>query len=197
MSNPLSRQILSDLTTASREARKQNLSICLYSQQLGDFPSVLVDLATNIYALGAGNAREAADIAARFGLNAAAREALRSITRPTRAGAGFVALFRTSLGESIQYLTCTAGSYARWAFTTTAEDMRVRNRLYERLGPARALACLTRRYPAGSIKEELERRRQEMEVAAGEKARDVTELIIEELELEADARAEQGGGEGC
>lgn len=185
MSNPLSRQILSDLTTASREARKQNLSICLYSQQLGDFPAVLVDLATNIYALGAGNAREAADIAARFGFSAAARDALRSITRPTRAGAGFVALFRTSSGESVQYLTCTAGSCARWAFTTTAEDMRVRNRLYELFGPARALACLSRRYPAGSIKEELERRRQEMEVAAGEKARDVLEEIIEELEADA------------
>ena len=147
MLNPLSRQILADLTTASREARKQNLSICLYSQQLGDFPQVLVELATSIYVLGTGTARETDEIARRFGFNEAARYALRNITRPTSAGADLVALFRTSLGTSIQHLTCTAGSFAKWAFTTTAEDMRVRNRLYETLGLSRALECLTRYYP--------------------------------------------------
>lgn len=185
MHNPLSRQILSDLTTASREARKQNLSICLYSQQLKDFPEVLVDLATNIYVLGAGTAREAEEIARRFGLNEAASHALRNITRPTSAGADLVALFRTSLGTSIQHLTCTAGSFAKWAFTTTAEDMRVRNRLYEILGPEAALACLVRSYPGGSVKEEAERRRLAMEESPGQAPRDVLEQIVAELEERA------------
>ncbi len=190
MANPLSRQIISDLTTASREARKQNLSIGLYSQQLSDFPKVLVDLATSVYALGAGNAAEAGEIAERFGLNEAARYALRHITRPTRAGANFVALFRTSLGESIQYLTCTAGSLARWAFTTTAEDMRVRNRLYETMGCAKALACLARAYPEGTVKEELERRRLAMEARLGEAPEDLADTIVAELEESARRMAE-------
>lgn len=51
LDNPLTRQIISDLTTASRESRKQNLSIGLYSQVLNDFPRELVDLATSIYVL--------------------------------------------------------------------------------------------------------------------------------------------------
>ena len=184
MLNPLSRQILADLTTASREARKQNLSICLYSQQLGDFPQVLVELATSIYVLGSGTARETDEIARRFGLNEAARYALRNIMRPSSAGADLVALFRTSLGTSIQHLTCTAGSFAKWAFTTTAEDMRVRNRLYETLGLSRALECLTRYYPGGSIKEEAERRRLAME-NTGSVPEDVVEHIARDLEERA------------
>ena len=185
LNNPLSRQILADLTTASREARKQNLSIGLYSQQLGDFPSVLVDLATSIYVLGSGTAQEARDIAARFGLNQAALHALRHITRPTRAGAGLIALFRTSSGESIHYLTCTVGAYARWAFSTTAEDMRVRSRLYASLGCARALEVLRRAYPDGSIKDELERRREALEARPGEAPVDILEQIVAELEEQA------------
>ncbi|MCR4666518.1 MAG: hypothetical protein K5657_04390 [Desulfovibrio sp.] len=158
MNNPLSRQIISDLTTATRESRKLNLSIGLCSQRLADFPPELVAMATSVYALGAGNAREARDIAERFGYNEAARDALRRITRPRPSGAEFVALYRTALGESIQYLTNSAGSYARWAFSTTAEDMRLRNRLYDILGCRRALDILVAHYPEGSVKEELERR---------------------------------------
>lgn len=181
MNNPLSRQIIADLTTASRESRKQNLSIGLYTQQLSDFPKALVDLATSVYALGAGNAHEAAEIAGRFGFNEAAHLALRRIARPTAAGANFVALYRTSDGESIQYLTNTAGPYARWAFSTTAEDMRVRNFLYERLGCGRALDVLRQRYPSGTIRDELERRKLLMEAHAGEAAEDPVREIAEEL----------------
>ena len=185
LNNPLSRQIISDLTTASRESRKQNLSIGLYSQSLDDFPSVLVDLATSVYALGAGNAREAGEIAKRFGFSRAAGEALRRITRPTSAGADFVALFRTVDGESVQYLTNTAGAYAKWAFSTTAEDMRVRNRLYDELGCEKALGLLRERYPDGTVRDEIERRRQKIAAAGGAESADIAGAIIEELLAES------------
>lgn len=185
LNNPLSRQIISDLTTASRESRKQNLSIGLYSQSLDDFPSVLVDLATSVYALGAGNAREAGEIAERFGFSRAAGEALRRITRPTSAGADFVALFRTVDGESVQYLTNTAGAYAKWAFSTTAEDMRVRNRLYDELGCEKALGLLRERYPDGTVRDEIERRRQKIAAAGGAESADIAGAIIEELLAES------------
>lgn len=181
LNNPLSRQIISDLTTASRESRKQNLSIGLYSQSLDDFPAVLVDLATSVYALGAGNAREAADIAGRFGFSQTARDALRRITRPTGAGAEFIALFRTVDGESVQYLTNTAGAYAKWAFSTTAEDMRVRNSLYDALGCAKALELLHDRYPGGTVRDEIERRRQKIDADGGAESADIAGAIIEEL----------------
>ena len=37
--------------------------------------------------------------------------------------------------------------------------MRLRNRLYDAVGLPRALACLARYYPQGSVKEEIERRK--------------------------------------
>lgn len=185
MSNPLTKQIISDLTTASREARKQNLSIGLYSQALDDFPSAIVDLATNIYVLGAGSAQAAEDIAKRFGLNNAAKNAIRRISKPTRAGANFIALFTTTFGESTQYLTNCAGPLAKWAFSTTAEDMQVRNRLYDILGCKKTLITLTKSYPDGSIKPEIERRQITRETVAGEDAADIVQEIIEELLIEA------------
>ncbi|MBQ7609199.1 MAG: hypothetical protein IJU76_14720 [Desulfovibrionaceae bacterium] len=187
MENPLSRQIISDLATATRESRKRNLSIGLYSQRLTDFPPELVAMATSVYALGASNAGEAEAIAERFGYNTAAYEALRTITRPSAAGAECIALYRTGDGECIQYLTNSAGSYAAWAFSTTAEDMRLRDRLYQALGCERALTLLHTRYPEGSIKEELERRRAEL----GEKGRqweDIEEAVFTELMAYAQAR---------
>jgi intracellular multiplication protein IcmB len=185
--NPLSMQILSDLTTASRESRKQNLSIGLYSQQLSDFPKVLVDLATSVYALGAGNSVEASEIAERFGYNNAARYALGRISRPTAAGANFIVMYRTSEGESILYLTNSAGSYAKWAFSTTAEDMQVRNRLYDFLGCSRTLEILRKMYPGGTIKDEIERRKARLEIISGEKNVDLIEQIVNELMKAAEA----------
>jgi intracellular multiplication protein IcmB len=180
--NPLSKQIISDLTTASRESRKQNLSIGLYSQQLADFPKVLVDLATSVYALGAGNYQEAREISERFGYNNAASYALSKISRPTAAGANFVALFRTSDGESILYLTNCAGAYMKWAFSTTAEDMKVRNKLYKVLGCKKALEVLQSVYPGGSVKDEIERRKAHLEeTLVGEHSTDIEEEIYNEL----------------
>ncbi len=189
MSNPLSRQIIADLTTASREARKQNLSIGLYSQRLDDFPPVLVELATSVYVLGAGSAEETAGVSRRFGFNAAAHAALRRLAKPAREGAGIVGLFRTASGEAIQHLTCTVPPAAAWAFSSTAEDMRLRGRLYERLGCARALACLRRAYPEGTVKEELERRRLRAETGPGGRSVDLEEEILEELTALAERMA--------
>lgn len=181
MSNPLSRQIISDLTTVSRESRKLNLSIGLYSQQLEDFPKVLVSLATSIYALGAGNAQEAREIASRFDFNDAAYNVLRKINRPTKAGANFVAIYRTSEGESIQYLTNSAGGMARWAFSTTAEDMRLRRKLCDAVGLPKALKALHILYPDGTIKTEIERRKISLEHFEGEEIEDIEKSIYEEI----------------
>ena len=190
MNNPLSKQIISDLTTASRESRKLNLSIGLYSQRLSDFPSEIVAMATSIYALGAGNESEAAEISERFGLNQAAYEALRQITRPGPKGANFIALYRTDQGECLQILTNSAGSIARWAFSTTAEDMRLRNALYDRLGCRKALALLQKYYPAGSVKPELERRKAKLGDNYDSWQMDDLELkLLEELLAKADDMA--------
>ena len=46
-----------------------------------------------------------------------------------------------------------------WAFSTTTEDVSIRNNLYRRMEPSEALRRLAARFPGGSAKAEVERRR--------------------------------------
>ncbi|MBQ7456211.1 MAG: hypothetical protein IJS54_01165 [Desulfovibrio sp.] len=192
MHNPLSRQIIADLATATRESRKLNLSIGLYSQRLSDFPPELVAMATSIYVLGSANAKEAEEIRERFGFTDEAVKALRAITRPNADGATCVALYKTVEGECVQSVTNSAGSLALWAFSTTAEDMRVRDRLYQRLGCGETLLLLHTHYPKGTIKEEIERRKAVMVENALQEAEDIEETIFQEL-LQSALRKQKSG----
>ena len=55
-----------------------------------------------------------------------------------------------------QLLTNTLGPIELWSFSTTAEDARVRDELYRRLGPANARKLLGAQYPGGSISSEVD-----------------------------------------
>ena len=70
-----------------------------------------------------------------------------------------MAVFQTGSGRSQLVLTLTIGGQPLWAFSTTAEDVAIRNNLYKRLGPSEALRRLAARFPGGSAKSEVERRR--------------------------------------
>ena len=66
-------------------------------------------------------------------------------------------------GMSQLVLSLTIGGQSLWAFSTTTEDVTIRNHLYQRLGPSEALRRLARRFPGGSAKAEVERRRRQVE----------------------------------
>ena len=83
--------------------------------------------------------------------------------KPGKAGSNLVALFRTGSGMSQLVLSLTIGGQSLWAFSTTTEDVTIRNHLYQRLGPSEALRRLARRFPGGSAKAEVERRRRQVE----------------------------------
>ena len=135
-----------------------------------------------------GHEAEACEIAERFGLNDAAYAALRQITRPSPRGANFIGLYRTDQGECLQILTNSAGSIARWAFSTTAEDMRLRNALYDRLGCRKALLLLEMYYPDGSVKPELERRKAKLgDMYDSGQMDDLEATLLEELLAKAEA----------
>lgn len=77
-------------------------------------------------------------------------------------------------------MTLTLSPTELWAFSTTAEDVVIRNALYERFGPVEARRRLAARYPGGSAKPEVERRRnQRLDVS--EDAADVVREILQEL----------------
>ena len=142
-----------------REGRKWKVQVALLSQSLDDFDSVMVDFATSIFIMDAGPAQAIAKSAKVFGLSETARAALRNHVHGPRVGGGtFLAQFSTKYGTNTQLLTNTIGPIELWAFSTTAEDTRLRNALYERIGPVNARRVLAYLYPSGSISSLLEQR---------------------------------------
>ena len=158
----VSGQLQADMTTMARESRKWNLSIGLYTQSIEDIPDIIIELATMIVILGAGTDRSIEDMAKRFALNGACRHALSHLGKPGPAGSNLVALFRTGSGMSQLVLSMTIGGQPLWAFSTTTEDVAIRNNLYKRMEPSEALRRLAARFPGGSAKSEVERRRRQV-----------------------------------
>ncbi len=172
-------QLLADMTTMARESRKWNLSIGLYTQSIDDIPKIIIELSSTIVILGAGTDKGIAELSDRFALNGACRHALSHLGKPGPAGSNLVALFRTGAGLSQLVLSMTIGGQALWAFSTTTEDVSIRNSLYRRMEPSEALRRLAARFPGGSAKAEVERRRRQVTDQSG--VDDVLVNVIQEV----------------
>lgn len=142
-----------------REGRKWKVQVALISQSVDDFDSVMIEFATSVYIMDAGPAQAVRRTAEIFGLSDTARVALSTrVHGPREGGATFLAQFATKEGINTQLLTSTIGPIELWAFSTTAEDAKLRNILYRRLGPVRARQLLARLFPSGSAAKLLEER---------------------------------------
>lgn len=142
-----------------REGRKWNVQIALISQSLDDFDPVMVEFATSIFIMDAGPEQAIKRSTEIFGLSDTARVALKTrVHGPREGGSTFLAQFSTKNGMNTQLLTSTLGPIELWAFSTTAEDARLRNQLYQRLGPKEARRVLANLFPSGSVKKLVEER---------------------------------------
>ncbi len=142
-----------------REGRKWNVQIALISQSLDDFDPVMVEFATSVFIMDAGPEQAIKRSTEIFGLSETARVALKTrVHGPRAGGATFLAQFSTKSGINTQLLTSTLGPVELWSFSTTAEDARIRNKLYEKLGPAEARRVLANLFPNGSVKSLVEAR---------------------------------------
>ncbi len=173
-------QFVVDLETASRESRKLNLSIGLYSQNIGDIPEIITELASTVFVMGTGTKKDVKNICDRFGFNEALAYSMANLGKPSAKGAKFVAMFKTSKGTIYQTLTNTIASLVLPAFSSTSEDMNVRDPLYDRLGVGKTLRVLSRNYPDG-IKREIERRKLVQEKKGFEYSKNIYDGLIDEL----------------
>lgn len=174
-------QIVGDLDTSARESRKWNLSLGLYSQTYEDFPKVILELATSVFILGSGTEAGRRGLVETFGLNETMEIILSRIGKPSVAGSELVAIFKTGRGVVQQSLMNTIGPVALWAFSSTTEDVTVRNALYGRFGVDRTLRVLARKWPGG-VKEEAERRKASRRESQIDQVKiDVLQEIINEL----------------
>ena len=148
-------QVVQDM----REGRKWNVQIALISQSLDDFDEVMVEFGTSIFIMDAGPEQSVNKTCKVFGLSKTARAALKSsVHGPRLGGSTFLAQFATKSGINVQLLTLTLGPIELWAFSTTAEDAFIRNKLYSILGPAETRRVLANIFPSGSAVKYLEAR---------------------------------------
>lgn len=165
-----------------REGRKWKVQVALLSQSLEDFDSVMVEFATSIFIMDAGPQQAIDKSVKTFGLSETAKLALSTrVHGPRPEGATFLAQFATKLGMNTQLCTSTLGPIELWAFNTTAEDTRIRNALYKRIGSAETRKLLAMLYPGGSAAKIVEQRLAKRK-EGGQKIDDkVSDSVIDEL----------------
>jgi len=177
-------QVLVDM----REGRKWNTAVVLVSQELGDFDKDMVNMATGIFIMGSGSAESAQRAKQVFGLSEAEYHDLVYRVRGPHQGRGpvFLALLKTKnvRSRASMLLTNSIGPAEMWAFSTTAEDAVVRNRLYRALGSREARTILAKAYPHGSIKDEIERRNKLKAREAAGFSGEVDEKAVDEIYAE-------------
>lgn len=167
-----------------REGRKWGVHIALASQLLGDFDKDMVDLASGVWIMGVGPERAADEAAKLFKLSETAREIMRRrLTGPSESGAPFLAVLYLKDGTHEHLLVNTLGPTELWAFSTTAQDSSLRNRLYALLGATEARQVLVDRFPNGSALREIERRLQVMQ-ESGHSIDEAEDGIIDGLSKE-------------
>lgn len=155
-----SRSVRAQVVRDVREGRKRGVQIALSSQLLDDFDADMVDLATGVWVLGAAISDQAVDnIRERFGLSQTARNIIRyKLTGPRAGGAPALLVLGTVEGKYEQHLLNTLGPIELWALSTSAEDVAIRSRLYQKLGAGRARQMLAANFPGGSARGEIKRR---------------------------------------
>ena len=148
-------QVLQDM----REGRKWKIHISLASQSLKDFDQLMIEFATSVFILDAGSAVSVDETCKVFGLTETEKQALSTrVHGPTSNGATMMAQFVTKQGLNTQLLTSTISAVELWAFSTTTEDVYIRDKLYAQIGPKEARAVLALHYPKGSAIDEIHKR---------------------------------------
>ncbi|MFX4300075.1 hypothetical protein [Pseudosulfitobacter pseudonitzschiae] len=183
----ITEQVLQD----AREGRKFNVDIKIASQLIEDFPPSIIEIVSSLIVCNAGSENSIDYMDSQFNLTEGEKRIMRyQLTGPTSRGAPIWALFRLKAEGAVrQKLNLTLGPAEIWAFSTTAEDVALRTRLYESLGPRLTRQVLARRFPGGSAKSEIEGRISRME-EAGQKMNkdgrgDVVGDLVEELKRQA------------
>jgi intracellular multiplication protein IcmB len=144
-----------------REGRKHRIEVMLASQNHTDYDDIMLNLGTVRLVFGAGEG-EGPTLAKRLGMpnpESTAHVIAKQLNGPSSKGTNVLAQFVTKKqGTFTQLLTMTLGPRWLWAFSSSKEDVGLRDRLYSRLGDSMARQVLALSYPSGSVMEELERR---------------------------------------
>lgn len=143
-----------------REGRKYNIMNFLASQSINDFDDDMFTFSSGVWILGCDDDKERRTVVERLNLSSAARYKLyHSLNGPSPDGSGapFLVVLKVRDGYPHEhFLKNTPGPLLTWAFSTTAEDTALRDMLYKRMPPNDVRMVLSKRFPRGSAKSEIE-----------------------------------------
>jgi intracellular multiplication protein IcmB len=141
-----------------RVGRKYKVVTMMCSQNIEDFNDAMVNNCYTYLIMGKGTAEEAEKLRRRFGLSESEILAIdRECIKPGR----MFGFFKTDMGDTSQILHTTAGAFAQWAFTTSKDDVLLRNEVERRIGYYDAVKLLAQVLPKGTVRRELELYRQQ------------------------------------
>lgn len=140
--------IQADIENDIRVSRKRKMALIFASQSVNDLKEDLRNMLSGIFILKAANKEEGEQLAKQFSFGKAEEEALlRYCTGPTEKGAPFLMIMRTRSGTFSQINYSTIAPTEAWALSTTAEDVKLRGMMYQRLSLRESRARLGRAYP--------------------------------------------------
>lgn len=153
----LRQQVLTD----GREARKWNMEIVLASQLMEDFGD-LCKIATTKFIMDSGTVETRRWMRENIGLTPVEEQGLMNFVHgPNADGSTFLAQFETKSAPFSQLFTLSPGPMRLWGLSTTAEDRKLRMMLYDAMPRQAARKLLAKRFPSGSCKKLVERRKAE------------------------------------
>ncbi len=151
--------IVAQIETDVREGRKHNVQIALASQLLGDFSRAIRSLATGTWICSTYPDTEMTNVKTMMGLNDEEADIIRhQLGPPTRKGSNLYVVLQTRKGSVRQLLVNRLPPSEIWAYSTTAEDMALRQILTNRVGGNIARRVLGEKFPGGSARSEITRR---------------------------------------
>ena len=155
--------VIAQIESDVREGRKHNVQLTLASQLLRDFSDTIQSLATGTWICSTFSETEIATIKQQMALDEAESSIIRhQLGPPTRQGSNVYVVLQTRTGTVRQLLVNRLPPAEIWAFSTTAEDMALRQILTDRLGGSLARRLLGEKFPGGSARSEIARRQNKL-----------------------------------
>jgi len=145
------------------EGQKWGLKLMLSSQDLSHFDEEIIRIATALWIMDVGSKEDyISDISTKLGLSSSAQTIARhQLTGPSEKGTPLLLRLYTKRGDETHFLKFVISPLELWALSTTAEDVTLRQILYDRIGSQQARRILAQEYPEGTIRKELERRKKQ------------------------------------
>lgn len=176
---PVRDQVIVD----GREGRKFDVHLSLLSQMVDDFDDELLEIVNNIFILSKGNSEETiVKIMEKFKPTPDSIKALRAyVNGPGREGSSMLMLSRIKGGKDVeQVLRLTLGPIEIWAYSTTYQDVRLREKISQKVGLDKALRILAKEFPGGSSTDYLSSRSSKAK-SLDDIGSDVYDMVTSEL----------------